>query len=154
MILAGTGHRPDKLGGYEQDVFDRLVALASRRLESKKPELVISGMAMGWDLALAQAAKDLGIRYHAYIPCLGQDSLWSDDWKRRYRHLCHKADDYRLITINYSPAAMQKRNERMVEDSDVLLALWNGSPGGTANCIDFAEKNGCLIENLWDLWDL
>jgi len=26
-IIAGTGHRPEKLGGYNEEVFTRLVAL-------------------------------------------------------------------------------------------------------------------------------
>jgi hypothetical protein len=28
MIIAGTGHRPDKLGGYGDEVFNKLVSLA------------------------------------------------------------------------------------------------------------------------------
>lgn len=55
MIVAGTGHRPNKLGGYGDDVFERLVALARTYLWHMEPWHVISGMALGWDQALAQA---------------------------------------------------------------------------------------------------
>lgn len=37
---------------------------------------------------------------------------------------------------------MQKRNEWMVDRIDELLAIYNGTPGGTKNCIDYAKKLG------------
>ena len=38
----------------------------------------------------------------------------------------------------------------MVDNADVILALWNGTGGGTGNCIGYAEKQGKRIINLWD----
>ena len=40
----------------------------------------------------------------------------------------------------YHPAKMQKRNEFMVDNCDILIALWNGTSGGTKNCINYAKK--------------
>lgn len=37
---------------------------------------------------------------------------------------------------------MQKRNEYMVDLADRVIAVWDGSKGGTANCIKYAEKVG------------
>jgi predicted Rossmann fold nucleotide-binding protein DprA/Smf involved in DNA uptake len=56
MILAFTGHRPSKLGGYGSDVDLKLTRLATKVLDDLKPEQVISGMALGWDQAVAFAA--------------------------------------------------------------------------------------------------
>ena len=56
MNVAGTGHRPNKLGGYDDDIYQRLVTLAMTYLEETRPKRVISGMALGWDQALAEAA--------------------------------------------------------------------------------------------------
>ena len=48
---------------------------------------------------------------------------------------------------------MQQRNELMVNDSDMVLALWDGeSAGGTWNCIQYAGKVEKEIVNLWDAW--
>ena len=44
---------------------------------------------------------------------------------------------------------MQLRNEAMVNDCDLLLALWNGTSGGTANCIRYANSVKREIRNLW-----
>ena len=38
----------------------------------------------------------------------------------------------------------------MVDRSDSIVALWNGTSGGTKNCIDYAEKKGKPIINLWE----
>jgi uncharacterized phage-like protein YoqJ len=35
---------------------------------------------------------------------------------------------------------MQKRNEWMVDHADAVIAVWDGSPSGTANCIGYARK--------------
>ena len=74
MIIAATGHRPDKLGGYGSIVADRLFHLAYETLEELAPTLVISGMALGWDMAVAEAAFCLDIPFHAYRPFEGQES--------------------------------------------------------------------------------
>ena len=38
---------------------------------------------------------------------------------------------------------MQKRNEYMVDKSDLVIAFWNGEEsGGTWNTINYAERKG------------
>jgi uncharacterized phage-like protein YoqJ len=48
---------------------------------------------------------------------------------------------------------MQRRNEWMVERADVILALWNGSSGGTANCVAYARQRGSRIVNVWEAFE-
>ena len=42
----------------------------------------------------------------------------------------------------YKPWLMQKRNEYMVDLADKVIAVWDGSKGGTGNCVRYAEKCG------------
>ena len=42
----------------------------------------------------------------------------------------------------YKPWLMQKRNEYMVDLADKVIAVWDSSKGGTANCVKYAEKVG------------
>lgn len=42
----------------------------------------------------------------------------------------------------YKPWLMQKRNEYMVDLADKVIAVWDGSKSGTANCVKYAEKTG------------
>lgn len=153
MIYAGTGHRPNKLGGYGVIAVSQLEAFASNQLARLKPELVISGMALGWDQALAAACVARGIPFHAYVPFRGQELAWPSYSQERYRELIERAE--KVVICNrggYSAEKMQLRNMRMVDDCDTVLALWNGTAGGTKNCIDYAELRKKPVENLWELW--
>lgn len=153
MIVAGTGHRPDKLGGYRQSVLDRLIDLALDSLRSIKPKLVITGMALGWDTALALASIELGVPFHAYVPFKGQELAWPKDSQIKYRDLLKSSDKVVVCSPgDYSNEKMQIRNEQMVNDSDLLMALWNGSPGGTRNCLEYAGSVKRKIVNVWPYW--
>jgi uncharacterized phage-like protein YoqJ len=156
--ICGTGHRPPKLGGYSPAVFETLITLAGEWLDTNMPDggTVISGMALGWDQALAAATlrrRKRGFRLHAYIPFVGQADAWPTASHAVYQHIMTKAA--RIVVVSeggYSPEAMQRRNERMVDDSEMVLALWDGSPGGTGNCVRYAEKVGKPVANLWELY--
>ncbi len=150
MILALTGHRPDKLGGYTIEVNRRLEAIARHALQTLKPAKVISGMAIGWDQAGAAAAVSLGIPLIAAVPFRGQESRWPYEGQRHYHDLLQQAE---LVTLVCSPGyagwKMQRRNEWMVDTADEILALWNGTSGGTANCVRYAQDRGRKIHNVW-----
>ncbi len=49
-------------------------------------------------------------------------------------------------------AAMQWRNEFMVDHSQLILACFDGSPGGTANCLKDAETQGKPVVNTYPKW--
>ena len=42
----------------------------------------------------------------------------------------------------YFDGCMQKRNKYMIDNSSVLIALFNGKPGGTKITIDYAKQQG------------
>ena len=150
MILAGTGHRPDKLGGYDPHAVNQVMRFAEQVLTANKPSVVISGMALGWDIALAQAAVNLGIPFRAYIPFVGQEQVWPSASRLYYKALLAKAQETKICsTGGYTKASMQIRNQNMVDDCDVVAALWNGSPGGTSNCLTYAMFVGKPYINYW-----
>jgi uncharacterized phage-like protein YoqJ len=152
MIVAGTGHRPDHLGsgGYGGHVARCLQQLAVAELSALQPRAVITGMAVGWDQALARAAIELGLPFHAYVPFVGQERLWPAKTKEAYHALLTRAATVVICSPGgYSAYKMQVRNERMVDDCDTLLALWDGTAGGTANCVAYAKRVERRIENCW-----
>jgi ribA/ribD-fused uncharacterized protein len=160
IILFGTGHRPKDLVPksiypYSTEVFNRLVDMARVNLQALQPKLVISGMALGWDMALAQAAIDVGIPFHAYVPCKSQENRWPSHSQRYYRKLLSQAADQHLssqLTYDEDTACMQRRNVDMINASTFCLALWNGNPGGTGNCMRVVQQRGVQVRNLWDAW--
>lgn len=152
MICSGTGHRPDKTGGYSPEAEARLRNFAVEILRERWPSKVISGMALGWDLALADAAIMLGIPFIAAIPFLGQESRWPEASQAHYRATLSRAAEIVIVCEGgYAAWKMQKRNEFLVNNCDLLLALWNQSEGGTANCVRYAEGKKPIL-NVWDRW--
>lgn len=156
MILAATGHRPQKLGGFGLDVFVRLSDFAKGQIQKINPSVVISGMAIGWDQAIACAAVELKIPLHAYIPFEGQESKWHPQDRARFDILRCQAEKVVIVCDGeYDSWKMQKRNEAMVDACDTLLALWDGSSGGTGNCIKYAKRirsKPLNIVNCWSDW--
>ena len=154
MIVAGTGHRPDKMGGYSDKVFCGLVDLARTWLNDARPKRVISGMALGWDQALAQATLDLGIPLIAAVPFNGFEGRWPFSSQKKMWRLLDLADEVHIVHPYPGSVALQIRNEWMADRAHLMLALWDGSWGGTFNCIRYAEKIGRPIENLWSRWEM
>jgi uncharacterized phage-like protein YoqJ len=152
MIVAVTGHRPDKLGGYSSSgPHIKLSAIATNWLEVNKPEYVITGMAQGWDLIIAETCLKLKIPYIAAIPFKGQELLWPEHTQRYYQVLLGAAEDAVVVSPGvFSSRKMHIRNEWMVDRGDTILAMWDGSQGGTGSCIKYAKSKNKPIINLYD----
>jgi uncharacterized phage-like protein YoqJ len=159
LVICGTGHRPKKIvvgaaNAYDPHVFGRLVDLASAALIRVSATLVISGMAIGWDMALAEAALRVGRPFDAYVPFRGQEGLWPEESKRQYSRLLAAARNVVVVCPGtYAAWKMQRRNESMVDAAGRVLALWNGTRGGTANCVAYANQVGRPVMNLWSSWE-
>jgi uncharacterized phage-like protein YoqJ len=142
-----------------------LTELAMAVIRRYKPEMVISGMALGWDQALAKAAVNLEVPFIAAIPFPGQERRWPADSQAQYQRLLDQAAQICVISEHTDPSdwrsvsrAMQLRNEWMVDSCQVLAALWSGKrKGGTWNCLRYArrvskERPELRITQCWEAW--
>lgn len=142
MIVAFTGHRPEKLP------MSRLIQIEEwlkAQLVELKPEKAITGMAQGVDMFGFFAARDLSIPIVAAVPWPGHalSSGWRDNTVNYFDRLDEAAEVHVVCEEDvYRPWFYQKRNEWMVDNCDILLAVWDGSSGGTANCVKYAQKVG------------
>lgn len=153
MIICGTGHRPNKLGGYTMAVENKQIKIAYDWLKLNKPTKIISGMALGWDQAIARVGIDLSIPVVAALPFENHHAIWPHWQIERYTNLLAKCSEIKLVCEGgFEKWKMQKRNEWMVDNCDLVLALWNGSVGGTSNCIAYAKQLERPIINLWEQW--
>lgn len=143
--IAVTGHRPDKLGGYEN--FDHFRAIRRHmRLEISRACLkhevsLISGGALGIDQFWIEVGLHMGLPVTVALPFEGHDKMWSLGVRRKYQKLldqCHTV--LYVCESGYQPFKLQKRNEWMVDHCDMLAAYYNGGTGGTKNCIDYARS--------------
>lgn len=145
MILAATGHRPNKLG-HDYELTGEICSRIRNELENiicdYRPSKMISGMALGVDTIWAELALKHNYPLIAAIPFRGQEDAWPQASRDRYNKILNHplTQKYIVSSGGYSSHKMQIRNEWMVDNCDVLVAVWDGSEGGTGNCVIYAES--------------
>lgn len=152
-ILGGTGHRPDKLkGGYSDETFNLLVKVIKEAIIIEEPTEIISGFALGFDLAFASAAIELNIPVTAAVPFDGQESIWPLKSREQYKNLIEKCKKIIVVSNGaYAAWKLHKRNEWIVNNSDKILCLYDGcQSGGTFNCLKYATKQNKDNVNIWN----
>lgn len=149
-VLAGTGHRPHKLG-KEYDLQGKYSSYLKKCIlecfDLLKPRKIIWGGALGFDQLLALVAIEQNIKSIAAIPCDNQEVKWPKASQDLYYSILQNP----LVTQKvvspgpYHISKMQTRNCWMVDNSNAIIAAWDGSEGGTANCVKYAEKMDKLV---------
>lgn len=156
MKIAITGHRPAKLGNdYKlesllvQEIKAKIIGIINNINETdNKVDLMISGMALGIDTLFAKIAIELNLPLLAAIPFKGQELNWPIHAQNLYHSILHtysKCTTHIVSEGGYARFKMQKRNIWMVnelkpETHDTLIAVWDGSEGGTKNCVEYAAS--------------
>lgn len=159
-ILAGTGHRPPKLASpklpeYSDDLDQALFTFLRSSVAGleEPPQKIISGMALGYDQALAEVAIALGIPLVAAVPFKGQHLRWPAPAQERFTQIIDHADEVHYTSEEYRQGVMTDRDKWMVIQADRVLALWDGSrDSGTGKTVKYAYSMGRPTTNLWDGW--
>ncbi len=148
-IIAVTGHRPDKLGGYTAYDNHKAIRRHMKNFLEQAPEgelVLVSGGALGIDQFWIQVGLYLDLPVVAALPFVGYNEKWPREARRKYEKLLDRCDEVRYICEpGYAAWKLQTRNEWMVDHSTSLVAYWNGTPSGTQNCIDYAAVCGKTI---------
>jgi len=120
-------------------------------------EKFISGMAQGADMICAEVVLALKNVYpHIKLECAIPNRAFTVKWAledvRRYSSILTRADYINFISEEksydkYSKQDLMLRNIYMVDNSDVIIAVYKeGESGGTKNTIDYAiSKNKDVI---------
>jgi len=163
MRVAFTGHRPDKLGGYDlnspynlklkgriKDLVKKVIGLSKH----DSYEFYVGG-ALGVDTIAFDICRELKeeleeevkIRAVLCIPFEGFEGFWRQESKDKLKECIDVADDFVIVNLleDYYTSNIkytyQKRNEFMVDHCDLLIAVYDGhSSGGTKNCVDYAKR--------------
>ena len=122
---AFTGYRPQKMpfGFNESDPrcidFKRRVKETIQALYDMGYRHFISGGALGMDMFAAEAVLEL---------------------RARHDRLFAQADITTATGHAYTRSAMFRRNHYLVDNADLLLAAYDGQPGGTAMTCELARR--------------
>ncbi len=151
-----TGPRSHKLNfsnGEDDEHFKSLKRRIKEEIEKlymRGIRIFMSGMAEGVDTICAEAVLALKASYSdvslvAVLPYNHKAAGRSATEKKRFFEILENADSVVILQENYSPDCYYKRNEYMVDNSDMLFAVYSES-GGTAYTINYAAKKNKPIK--------
>ena len=149
--VMGTGSRSMVVAADRHQIYDDLRNHVLQ-LRTQHPDLVlISGMAEGWDEAIAKVGMREGIPFLAYVPNRGYGNYYWRDHSLTGRN--------RMSTFNELLAAAQKviyvaqgiyvgnvhanfvRNQVMVDTCDMAL-VYNPQSSGTRHAVNLLQAAG------------
>lgn len=148
-----TGHRPEKLPWHTAEDDPRCVALKARLRQAVEQAYAdgyrhfICGMARGADFYFCEMVLELRdrhpeVRIEAAIPCEEQAIRWSDADRTRYFSLVEKCDWETMVQRHYDRGCMLRRDRYMVEHAGRIIAVYNGTLGGTMYTVNYAARLG------------
>lgn len=152
-----TGYRPQKLPYLKNSFSEEYQRLSLTLTECIRAavergyDYFISGFAEGVDLMAAQAVLALkregyDIKLEAALPSPQQTEGW-DDLSRGIHSMLLTQADRRICADKKADAySCLRRDEYMVKESDLVIAVFNGQKGGTAYTVNYARKKK---RNLW-----
>ena len=154
-----TGHRPAKLPWRYNEEDPRCLALKQRLRDAVELAYeqgyrhFICGMAQGCDLYFCEcvlALRDLhpDVTVEAAVPCPTQADSWPGMQQERYRRLVAACDFETMVSSKYSSSCMQRRDRYMVDHASLLIAVFDGSVGGTRYTMEYAMRRGLSVVDL------
>ena len=132
--IAFTGHRYLSLKQVESYL---------NELHADYPDAIwITGGAVGLDSIAASYAMAHGIRLWLILPfpVHVMSKFWNAGQKRCIQDCWDYAEKTSVLAPTYDVSIYQRRNEHMVDLSDMVAAFFDGSPGGTGNCVRYARS--------------
>ena len=175
ITICFTGHRPNNknLGGYNwntpknKQIIEALKNQIIKTMDEANDNMFtfVCGGALGIDQMAFSIVEDLrntsakAIFIELASPFKEQDCKWNQFDRDRFQKQVKLADtvtyvdllnDYKVdiyLPNIYYPAKMELRNHYMVDKSDIVIAVYDGSEkGGTRNCVKYAkERNKKII---------
>ena len=154
-----TGHRPSKLGiKSEADHLCEEIKLGLQREIAIACALgyrnFITGMALGTDTWAAQEVlrfryvyglRGETVKLFAAVPFDGQELHWTMEQQKRYQRILANCDGVFYIGSAGNAGAYMARNIYMTDHASRLIAVSNGSAGGTLRTINAAIERGLEI---------
>ncbi len=138
--VAFTGHRHLRF---------KEVAPALASIHAKYPYAIwITGGAIGLDSHAAEYARLHNIPLWLILPFPPKIMMakWNPTQVAMLRSHIHYCAKLSVLSPVYKVSIYQDRNVRMVDLSTRLCAFFDGSPGGTANCVRYARSIGHPVE--------
>jgi len=125
-------------------------------LDGVKDEVVgVSSLAAGADQMFASLVLERGGRLEVILPSSGYETTFSRaEDLTNFRSLLSRATT--VETLSFAEPAEEAylaAGCRIVDLSEVLVAVWDGEPakgkGGTGDIVEYAKRRGTRVEVVW-----
>lgn len=146
-----TGHRPQGLSVISREWIPlELERLAVKLRDQHGMRYGISGMALGADIWWAQATVFAWQELWSFIPFPQQAEKWAASDVALWNEMRGRAAHEVVIAPEFSVGALHQRNDAMLENADLVIAVWNpwATTGGTYSCVQKAVSRGLPIVHL------
>jgi uncharacterized phage-like protein YoqJ len=156
--IAITGHRPDSflVSHYNVESIKRLAGdiVAAFSREHKGQALFNLGGAIGVDQWVGDACIEQDVPFYLYLPFHPdmQSKYWGPEQKKELARQIEHARGIHIIEPNieipYNPANFIKRNEKMIDDANFVVAFWVGKRrGGTFHAVKYGLESSKFVFN-------
>ena len=147
-----TGHRiiPKDKEAALSELLDRAIDYAYK----EGCRTFYCGGALGFDTMAAKAIikkrmLNPDMRLIIVIPCADQEARWSSSEKDMYNYVISSADEVIYTSLSYTNDCRKRRNERLAEMCDILIAFCGNARSGSAQTVRIAKALGKTVYNLY-----
>lgn len=113
----------------------------------------LTSLAVGADQLYAEILLSKGIPYRVVVPCAGYEQTFQEEYRARYDELLSSSGGTLQLDFEEpSEEAFFEAGKRVVQLSDLVIAVWNGKQarglGGTADAVDYALRQEKTVVHL------
>lgn len=127
-------------------------ALRLHMRSAERPLVGVTSLAIGADQLFARLVLECGGAIYAVLPFADIERSFSPEDVASYKELVHRATVEVLNLPGTDEDAYLAAGQRVVDLSDSLLAVWDGTPakgkGGTADIVSYAKFRGVPIVHI------
>lgn len=151
-----TGHRA--IEPHHRDGMGELLGRAIAYVYSEGCRDFYVGGALGFDTYAAQQLllfrmSHPDVRLNLVLPCRDQADKWGRAQADMYDYLLSQASTVEYVSDLYTRGCMQKRNMRLAELCDVMVAYVGHSRSGASQTARMATELGKRVYNLYPALD-
>lgn len=148
---AFTGHRTVRPEHVE--LVAKRLSRAVEYVYSRGCRVFYCGGALGFDTLAARevirfATLHPDVSLRLVLPCVNQDERWNDRQREAYYYVLRNAECVEYVSEEYTKDCMKRRNMRLAELGDVLVAYLYRDGSGSSQTVRMAKRLGKEVYNL------
>jgi uncharacterized phage-like protein YoqJ len=154
MKIGITGHQkldnPAWWYWVEQELNNRISEFL---VESSNNLTGVSSLAVGADQIFAELILKVDGKLHAVAPFSGYEKTFDAKGLSKYKNFIERASEVEILPAKSTDQESYfAAGKRVVELSDVIIAVWNGKKaaglGGTGDAVEYARQNNKKVIHL------